>query len=477
MSSAAITLIESHQPIPKEKGLPLLGCLPEFARSPLDFFSKLSNNYSDVVEFSLPMIDMALVINGDIAHQILVKEVKSFRKADRDVQIMGTILGKGLVTNNHTEHHRIQRKLVQPGFHFRKIEAYADTMSDYTSQYVSDWTSGTRNISDDMFKLTMYIVTKTLFDTDMDKMVYGADQIGQTMHTVQTAINSKFNQVFLPPDWLPTPNNIKLKRARKQLNDTIQDIIDTRMREMHAPDSETAFDKRVISLNKTNDKGDMLSMLLQAKYEDGSSMDTQLVMDELITLFVAGHETTSNALTWSFYLLAKNPLIQQKLHMELDQVLGEQDAGFEHINSLVYTEMVIKEAMRMLPPVWTLSNRQANKDIVIGDYLFPKDKVIFISPYANHHNPRYFKEPSVFDPERFSIENEKKIPKHVYIPFGSGPRVCIGQSFAMMEAKIILATIMRRFSFTPGNDQNFDPQAQITLSNKNGMRVNIADRT
>ena len=221
---------------------------------------------------------------------------------------------------------------------------------------------------------------------------------------------------------------------------------------------------------------DMMSMLLDAKYEDGSSMSDQLVMDELITLFVAGHETTSNALTWTIYLLTQHPEIQKKLQEELDGALEERDAQFSDLENLSYTEMVIKESMRLLPPAWTLNARQANQDTQIGQYLFPKDKVVFISPYANHRNPKYFEQPDRFDPERFSTEREKTIPKHAYMPFGTGPRVCIGQSFAMMEAKLILATLLNRFEVTADKNLKFEPQAQITLSNKEGMQVYLQKR-
>jgi len=334
-------------------------------------------------------------------------------------------------------------------------------MSTYTSQFTEDWQGGTRDISDDMFKLTMYIVSKTLFDTDMNQMQRGADDIGNTMEVVQREINRRFHQLVVLPDWIPTLGNVRLLKARKKLHKTISSMIEAKLN-TKSTDSETS--------------DDMMSMLLDARYEDGSKMDTRLVMDELVTLFVAGHETTSNALTWTFYLLAKHPEIQSKLHQELDSVLGKNDAQFSHIADLPYTEMVIKESMRLLPPVWVLNTRQANEDIDVNGFHFPKDKVVFLSPYANHRNPRYFEDPTRFDPERFSAEREKSIPKHAYIPFGSGPRVCIGQSFAMMEAKIILATIMRKFTLSLDDNLEYSPQALITLSNKNGMQVKLTPR-
>jgi len=462
MTSAAITLANTQASIPKEKGVFLLGCLPEFTKSPINFLSRLMNKHKDkdIVEFHLPFLDMSLVIDGHLTHQILVKHAKQFRKADHDLKVMGTVLGNGLVTNNDTAHHKIQRKLVQPGFHFRKIQSYSETMSDYTSLLIKDWQTGERNISDDMFKLTMYIVCKTLFDTDMQTMEKEADSIGHIMARVQEGTNARFTSAFLLPDWVPTPNNRKLVNARISLDETIERIIDSR----RLPNGEF------------KSGNDMLSMLLSAKYEDGHTMDARLVRDELITLFAAGHETTSNALTWTFYLLAQNPEIQQKLQEELDQVLGQNDANFSHLENLTYTEMVIKESMRLLPPVWTLSARQANEDIQIDDYFIPKDTLLFISPYANHRNPKFFPDPERFDPERFTTENEKKIPKHVYIPFGAGPRICIGMSFAMMEAKLILASIVHKFNISEIAGQKFEPLPQITLSNQDGMKVHLEKR-
>ncbi|MFT7186171.1 MAG: cytochrome P450 [Pseudohongiellaceae bacterium] len=461
MSTASITFTNSHTPIPKDSGIPILGCLPEFAKNPLNFFKRLTRDYDDVVEFHLPFMDMALVVDADIAHKILVTDAKRFRKADRDVNIMGTILGNGLVTNNDIASHKVHRKLVQPGFHFRRMEAYTKTMSEYTEQYISNWKDGTtRNISDDMFKLTLYIVTKTLFDTDMGEMENEADRVGNTMKTVQDLINKRFLQILPMPDWVPSPSNLKLAKARKNLHQTIEHIIDT----------------KTTNNGEIKDNGDMMSMLLLAEYEDGTKMSHKQVMDELVTLFVAGHETTSNALTWTFYLLAIHPEIQIKLQHELDSVLNGKTAEFSDLKALAYTEMVVKESMRLLPPVWSLNTRQANENTVVGDFLFPRDKVIFIAPYSNHTNPKYFPEPDKFDPERFSAENEKSIPKYAYIPFGAGSRVCIGQAFAMMEAKLILASIVQCFDITLAEGQALNPQAQITLSNKDGMKVNIKRR-
>lgn len=464
-SPRVINMLTQH-PVSYEKGYPVIGCLPEFVKSPINFFSRMANENEELIEFNFAGMNVVLITDGDLAHQILVKEIRNFRKSDRDALIMGRVLGRGLVTNSDYSHHKTQRKLIQPGFHFRRIQSYATTMGDYTSLFIQNWQTGQRDISNDMFKLTMYIVCKTLFNMDMHTMSQESDKIGHTMKTVQDSIDHQFNQMIDFPNWVPTPSNLKLNKARKVLNTTMSKMIDARRAESSAfmnPDIEP---KHL----------DMLSMLLDARYEDGSSMDDQLVMDELITLFVAGHETTSNALSWAIHLLSFHPEIQDKLQDELDSVLQDRDARFEDLDKLTYTEMVIKESMRLLPPAWILNARQANQDIQLGPYLFPKDKVVFISPYANHRNPKYFDNPEQFDPGRFSTEREKAIPKHAYMPFGTGPRVCIGQSFAMMEAKLILATILNRFSVKADPEQKFEPQAQITLSNKGGMKVYLQKR-
>jgi len=461
MTTASITMADSDLAIPLEKGLPLIGCLPEMAKNPIDFFKRLVQKYPDCVEFSVPLTRLALITSAELSHQILVKENSRFRKADRDMKIMGSLLGTGLVTNNQHDSHKVQRKLVQPGFHFRRIEGYAQTMADYSQRYLEDWgDSGTRDISDDMFRLTMYIVSKTLFDTDMEDLSNDSNQIGLAIHEFQRIADSRFNQVFQSPDWLPTPRNLKIKKIRAVLNETMR----------------TMISKRTDEQGNISERGDLLSMLLNAEYEDGSKMSEKQLLDELVTLFIAGHETTSNALTWTFYLIAKHPEIQEKLHAELDQVLDDSSPSFGDLDALTYTEMVIKESMRILPPVWTLNCRQANEEMVLGNYHIPKDKVFFIAPAANHFNPKYFKDPERFDPERFSAENEKKLPRYAYIPFGGGPRVCIGNSFAMMEAKLILATFAQQYKISLDPAQTIDPQPQITLSNKGGMSVNYTKR-
>ncbi len=460
-TSAFIHTSPARQNIPLVKGLPIVGCMPQFARSPLDFFRQLAQQHPDIVTFRFGMQEVALVSSASLTQQILVKEVNRFRKADREISILGAFLGNGLVTNNDVSDHKTHRKLVQPGFHFRRIQGYADIMIDYSQRYMADWRDGEeRDIADDMFKLTMYIVSKTLFDTNMETLTGGANTIGQCVEKLQTIADRRFSQPFELPEWLPTPS----KRETKKINDTLTTVINSMIQARTRPDGSI------------EEGDDLMSMLLHARYEDGSRMSQQQIMDELITLFIAGHETTSNALTWTFYLLSQHPDVQRTLYEELDSVLDGRTPQFSDLEHLPYTEMIVKESMRLLPPAWTLSARQANEDIEIDGYFIPKDQTLFISPYAHHHNPRHFKDPERFDPERFSKENEKALPRFAYIPFGAGPRVCIGNSFAMMEAKLLLASIASRYHLTLSPGQKFQPKPRITLSNDGGMRMHITQR-
>lgn len=459
--SALIHASPSHQSVPLVKGLPLIGCIPQVANTPLTFFRDLALQHPDIVTFRFGTEEIALVTSASLTHQILVKEVNRFRKADREISILGAFLGNGLVTNQDVANHKMHRKLVQPGFHFRRIQGYAQTMTDYSQRYLNEWEHGqTRDIADDMFKLTMYIVSKTLFDTNMEDMEDGAESIGHCVEKLQNIANKRFSVPFQIPEWIPTPSNREATRVKRTLDNIMRDMIKAR----------TQAD------GSMEDGDDLMSMLLHARYEDGSRMSERQIMDELITLFIAGHETTSNALMWTFYLLAKHPEAQQRLYEELDTVLQGRAPQLEDLENLPYTDMVIKESMRVLPPAWTLSARQANEDIELDGYLIPKNQTVFISPYAHHHNPRHFKNPEVFDPERFSKENEKALPRFAYMPFGAGPRVCIGNSFAMMEARLILASIASQFHLTLAPEQTFSPEPRITLSNKGGMHMHISKR-
>ncbi|MEM7133117.1 MAG: cytochrome P450 [Chloroflexota bacterium] len=449
--------------ISTQNGLPILGSVLDFANGGPNFLVNMVAQHGEIANFRVFHHSIYLVSSPELIREILVTKSKQFPKSDRDVAIFLPLLGQGLVSTNGTQHKR-QRKLTQPAFHARRIGNYAETMVHYTQRLTADWKNGQSiEMSEEMMALTMFIVCKTLFDADWETMEDVAAQAGEAVAVLQDVADASFTLPFQLPQWIPTRNNRRTKAARAVLDGTIDQI----MRDRRAASHD----------GKIEDTGDLLSMLLMAEYDDNSMMDDDEIRDQLVTLFSAGHETTSNALTWTWYLLSQNPEVEAKMHHEIDTVLEGRLPTLADLPQLSYTEMVLKESMRVYPPVWTINARQASEDTAVGEYLLPKGAQVMISPFVMHRLRDYFPEPERFDPERFRPENEEKLPKYAYMPFGGGPRVCIGNTFAMMEAHLILATMAQRFRFELDPDQEIELNTQITMSSTHGMRMKVFERT
>ena len=452
----------TQKPVPGPKRAFPFGSAFDFAGNPPHFLNRLADEYGDIVRFYFFGRSLYMVNNPDYIREVLVTKADSFPKAERDITILSKFLGNGLLTSEG-DFHKKQRKLAQPVFHRQRIQSYAETMVAYTNQVVGNWRDGeSRQICDEMMSLTMFIVAKTLFDADMDDMAGEVETIGQAIEDLQAISNAEYRTFIILPEWVPTRNN----RLRKKGRAVMYGIIDRLIAERRA----TAVNGRIA------DTGDLLSMLLLAQDEDGRTMTDNQVRDELVTLFAAGHETTSNALAWSWYLLSQHPDVEARLHREVDEVLNGRLPTLQDLPQLPYTEMVLKESMRLYPPAWTLNTRQAVEDTAVGDYLIPKDRLIFVSPYVMHRRPEFFPDPERFDPERFTPGNEKELPRYAYVPFGAGPRVCIGNSFAMMEAHLILATIAQRFRLELDPAQEIELNPLITLSPKYGLKMRVIKR-
>lgn len=445
-------------PGPESKGI--WGNLSEFAPNPPAYLLRLAKTYGPIARFRILNRNMYLLTDPDMIREVLVKQQEIFAKTPFDKDVLGRFLGKGLITSDG-EFHKQQRKLVQPAFHMKRIQAYAEVMVRYTDRMLSGWQAGeVRRLDEEMMGLTMFIVSKTLFDADVETMEAQVQAVGEAMDVVQRSSNADYRRGFPVPNWLPTRNNRERKKAARVLADTLGGIIAERRR------GETAVDH-----------GDLLSMLLLAQGEDGSLMSDQQVLDEAVTLFAAGHETTSNALTWTWYLLSQHPEVEERLHEEVDGVLNGRLPTFHDLPNLPYTAMVIKEALRLYPPAWVLNGRSPLTDTEIGGYPIKKGSIVFISPYAMHRLPQHFADPETFRPERFAPELEKELPRYVYLPFGAGPRVCIGNAFAMMEAQLLLATIAQRFRFELIPGQDIVPNPLITLSPRDGLKMRLVTRT
>ena len=428
--------------------------MAEFKRDPLAFLLNMAHTYGDILVWPFGPFYSWLVAHPDYVHQILTTDADQFQKAEIAKRSLGPTIGNGLLLSDG-DFWRRQRKLIQPAFHVKRVNGYAQLMVDYSERLMTEWKPGeTRDVHHDMMKLTLNIVTRALFDVDVSEQ---AERIGKVV-TELIEVSNRMSGSPLPiPAWVPTRDNRANRRIRRELSDITLGFINARR-------------------SSGEDNGDLLSMLLQPGDADtgGAMSDTQ-VIDESITLFTAGHETTANALTWTLYALSQNPRVEAALHAELDRVLAGRTPTLADLPNLPYTDMVIKESMRLFPPVWLIP-RQSIAEVRIGDYVLPKGNVVFVSPWVAHRDARFFPDPETFKPERWADGFEKSLPKGAYFPFGGGPRICIGNAFAMMEARLLLAALAQKFAFTlaPGHVVAMEPL--ITLRPLNGMKMTLHAR-
>ncbi|MGB3298490.1 MAG: cytochrome P450 [Phormidesmis sp.] len=443
-------------------GNTVLGNLGELGENPLAFLTKCDRDYGDIVPLRLGPTPACLITHPDLIKEVL-KNRTAFIKS-RGFRALNRLLGNGLLTNEGDSWFR-QRRLMQPVFHRKRIEGYGSIMVDYTEKMLNDWQSegqpeAPRDIHADMMRLTLNIVMKALFNQDVS--TGEAETVAHALDVAMEWFDSKRRQNFFIVEWFPRPENIRYRNAIKAMDNSIYDIIQQRR-------------------ESGEDPGDLLSMLMAARDEDdGSGMSDQQLRDEIATLMLAGHETTANTLSWTWMLLAQHPEVEANLHKELQQVLEGRSPTTEDLQKLPYANAIIKESMRMYPPVSVLG-REATTDVVVGDYLIPKNCVVIISQWVMHHSPNYFDNAQRFSPERWLEKPgeqplEKRLPQGVYFPFGDGPRICIGKGFALMEAVLILATIAQRYQFVLEPGHTITPQSSITLRPEHGIQATLKAR-
>jgi cytochrome P450 len=412
----------------------------------------LQRDYGDIVTMRYYNFRVYFVSHPDYIEQVLVTDNRKFIKG-RILRKNRQLFGNGLLTSEGDFWLR-QRRLAQPAFHRGRVASYADTMVRLASRMASEWSNGEeRDIHSEMMRLTLSIVAKTLFDADVDRE---AKRVGHALEAIMQ-LNSDFRKLILTPTWLPTPRKIRATIATAKLNRIVYRFIE---------------DRRASGV----DNGDLLSMLLAARDDDGSRMTDRQLRDESITIFLAGHETTANALSWTWMLLAQNPHVESKLHEELDRVLGGRTPTLDDLPNLRYTGLVITESLRLYPPAWGMA-RVAIEDTEIAGYPIPKGCGVSLAQWVVHRDPRWFEAPLEFRPERWEGDLAKRLPRFAYFPFGGGPRQCIGNNFAVMEASLLLATLAQQFriSLVPGRE--IIPAASITLRPKTGIWGKIEKRT
>ncbi|MDQ3321505.1 MAG: cytochrome P450 [Acidobacteriota bacterium] len=425
----------------------------EFRRNPTAFLQKITK-LGDVTTFNLGGQTAFCINHPELIRDLLVTSNHKFIKG-RALQRAKKLLGEGLLTSEKDFHLR-QRRMIQPAFHRQRITGYAESMIEFTERMANEWQSGdVRDIDREMMRLTLNIVGKTLFGANVEG---DAGEVGKAM----TTIVSMFNLLLLPfaelLEKLPLPHTKKFNNAKKTLDEVIYKIIDERRK-------------------SGEDTGDLLSMLLNARDEEsGARMTDEQIRDECMTLFLAGHETTSNALTWTFYLLSQNAEAEAKFHRELDEVLGDKPLAPEDYPRLKYTENVFAESLRLFPPAWTIG-RLATEAHEFGGFEIPKNSLVLASPFALHRDARFWENAEEFQPERWGKLSIKEAGNNfVYFPFSKGVRSCVGESFAWTEGVLLLAALGRRWKLNLMPEQKIALQAMITLRPKYGMKMKIEKR-
>src|SRR5438034_62527 len=419
-------------------------------QSPLEMFTELAR-YGDIVGIRVVNFRNIFVNHPDLIEEVLVGHPRRYVKG-RVLRANRHVFGDGLLTSEGDFWLR-QRRLAQPAFHRARIASYAETMVQYAQRMLETWRGGEeRDVHREMMRLTLKIVVKTLFDADV---AGDAQDVGKSLELL-LELGANFRRTLFVPHWVPTPTNLRIKREIAFIESILYRII-----------SERRASGR--------DAGDLLSMLLHAQDEDGTRMtDTQL-RDETITLFLAGHETTASSLSWTWWLLAQNRSVEAKLHAELDEVLNGHAPSLDDLSRLPYTGKVITESMRLYPPAWGLA-RVAIEDHELAGYTVKKGMGVAMAQWVVHRDPRWYDAPEEFRPERWEDDLLKRLPRFAYFPFGGGPRQCIGNAFALMEAALILATIARKFRLPLVANHPVVPLASITLRPRHGVRVTLESR-
>ncbi len=464
--STPITTTPSIPPVPGAKkrapGPRTLSPLSNAAalqRDPMRFALEIWHQYGDVVRFRFLFWQAHALYHPDHVKQVLQENHRNYTKNFPNMKAAREIFGNGLFTNDGDSWLR-QRRLMQPSFHRKRLAGFGALMSEATVAMLERWQrtapgDAPLDIQLEMMRLTLRVAGLALFSLDLSDEV---DKVGRTFSTLGPLI-SKYATLPFPPLWVPTPRNRRLLAGLNTLNTVVYAIIEERRKQ--------PIDTRA---------ADLLGMLLSAQDEEtGEGMSDQQLRDEVLTLLLAGHETTATALTWTWYLLSQHPAVERRLHAELDTVLAGHVPTVAHLDALPYTHMVIQEALRLYPPAFGLTRFAIASD-EIGGYPVPANSVVFLSAYCTHRHAAFWEEPEVFDPERFTPERSTDRPRFAYFPFGGGPRQCIGNAFAMMEAQLVLATVAQRYSLLLVPGHPVEPQVLPTLRPRYGLPMTLHPR-
>ena len=439
---------------PGPKGLPFIGSMLGYARDPLNFTLNGARRYGDIMYYTVGSYKIYLLNHPDHVKDVLVTHSRHFIKG-AGTEYLRHILGEGLLTSEG-EFHLRQRRLAQPAFHRHRIAAYGEVMSRYAARLRDSWQEGaTIDVARHMMSLTLAVVGKTLFDSNLT-----SDR--RAIAEGLTAFMDWWWLFVLPFADLIHRLPLRVNRRYKETARKLDEIV-----------------YRLIAEHRAGgkDRGDLLSMLLLAQDTegDGGRMTDKQLRDEAITIIMAGHETTAQALAWTWYMLSQHPDVEARLHEEIDGVLGGRLPTVDDLPNLRYTEMVLAETMRLYPPAWGLG-RRVIEDYQLGGYKVPVGSTVVVIPYVMHRDSRYYPDPERFDPMRWTPEERAKRPKFAYFPFGGGNRMCIGEQFAWMESVLVLATVAQKWRLRLVPNQKVEAQPLVTLRPKHGIKMTVERR-
>jgi len=435
---------------------------------PIRLFEYLKQRFGPISQYGFMGTTIVYMNDPQYIREILINQSSSFVK-ERTLQRMKILLGEGLITADGPLHMR-NRKLMAPAFHRQRIAGYAESIVSITQRNIASWQAGdVVDANGTMMLLSLEIIAQTLFDTPVTDAIRS---INDDTNTIMGLYN--FLVAFPALErvlHLPIPGVVRFRKAKARMVRVVTGMIAAR--------------REQLSTGST-DRGDLLSLLVAARYEreagdsdDLPGMSDEQILDEVLTIFLAGYETVANALTWTWYLLSQNPEAEARLHAELDAVLGtgadRRLPTIENYSTLRYTEQVFAESMRLFPPAWAMG-RMSTAPVTLGPYRIPPGAHFFFSQYMMHRSPEYFPDPLRFDPERFSPENKAARERFTYFPFGGGGRQCIGESFAWMEGILVLATVAQRWKLRFVGETAPVPQARITLRPHGPVRMQLEAR-
>ncbi len=440
---------------PGPKGWPVVGMALHLRRDPLAGIRQIARDYGDITRFHVLTRERILLNNPEAINQVLVMQQNKFHKSELTRRITIRLLGQGLLISEG-EFWRRQRRLAQPAFHRNRVNDYATTMLELANAHLGEWRDGeTRNIGHEMTGLTLDIAVRTLFGTTLPGE---AKKVGEAVTYLMRYSLRRQRAPFRTPETWPTPANLRANRELAFIASLVYRIISERQ-----------------AAGDSAEHADLLALLMSAMDEDGTRMTPQQLHDETMTLFLAGHETTAQMLTWTWYALSQNPAVEARLHEELDRVLAGSPVEAADFARLPYLQAVMNEVLRVFPPVYIMA-REVVEPCEIGGYDMPIGATIMFSQWLMHRDPRYFDDPETFRPERWLDGLADRLPAGVYFPFGDGPRRCIGQGFALLEAAIVIATVAQRFQLRLASGTKVIPEPLVTLRPRNGIDMTLHSR-